>query len=163
MQKMLCVGEIVNTHGVRGELKVVPLVDEPSDLLEFSHIFINNKEYEIENVRFHKDFALIKLKGIDDMNIAEQFKQKFMELPREELKPLPDGRYYVCDLIGLKVIDKELGELGTINEVMETVSNYIYVVEYKGKPLCIPIIDGVVEKVDLDNGTINVVLPKGLI
>ena len=63
----------------------------------------------------------------------------------------------------LKVIDKELGELGTINEVMETVSNYIYVVEYKGKPLCIPIIDGVVEKVDLDNGTINVVLPKGLI
>ena len=97
------------------------------------------------------------------MNITEQFKQKFMELPREELKPLPDGRYYVCDLIGLKVIDKELGELGTINEVMETVSNYIYVVEYKGKPLCIPIIDGVVEKVDLDNGTINVVLPKGLI
>lgn len=163
MQKMLCVGEIVNTHGVRGEFKVVPLVDEPSDLLEFSHIFINNEEYEIENVRFHKDFALIKLKGIDDMNIAEQFKQKFMELPREELKPLPDGRYYVCDLIGLKVIDKELGELGTISEVMETVSNYIYVVEYKGKPLCIPIIDGVVEKVDLDTGTINVVLPKGLI
>ena len=107
MQKMLCVGEIVNTHGVKGELKVVPLLDEPKDLLEFSHIFINNKEYEIENVRFHKDFALIKLKGIDDMDVTQQFKQKFMELPREELKPLPDGRYYVCDLIGLKVIDKE--------------------------------------------------------
>ena len=92
MQKMLCVGEIVNTHGVKGELKVVPLLDEPKDLLEFSHIFITNKEYEIENVRFHKDLALIKLKGIDDMDVTQQFKQKFMELPREELKALPEGR-----------------------------------------------------------------------
>lgn len=163
MQKILCVGEIVNTHGVRGELKVVPLLDEPKDLLEFSYVFIDNKKYDIESVRFHKDFALVKLKEVNDMDVAQKFKQKFMELPREELKPLPDGRYYLCDLIGLKVIDKELGELGTINEVMETVSNYIYVVQYKGKPLCIPIIDGVVEGVNLETGIINVVLPKGLI
>lgn len=163
MQKILCVGEIVNTHGVKGELKVVPLVDNPDDLLDYTHFLINNKSYDVENIRFHKDFALIKLKDINDMNKAEEYKGKFLELPREELKPLPDGRYYICDLIGLKVVDETLGELGTISEVIETVSNDVYVVNYKGKELCIPILENVVNEVNLDNGIVRVMLPKGLI
>lgn len=163
MQKMLCVGEIVNTHGVRGELKVVPLLDNSDDLFDYKRFFIDGKSYENENVRFHKDFALIKLKGVDDMNLAESFKGKFLELPREELKPLPEGRYYICDLIGLKVIDEILGELGNITEVIETVSNDVYVVNYKGKELCIPVLEDVVHDVDLDNLIVRVTLPKGLI
>lgn len=163
MQKMLCVGEIVNTHGVRGELKVVPLLDNSDDLFDYKRFFIDGKSYESENVRFHKDFALIKLKGVDDMNLAESFKGKFLELPREELKPLPEGRYYICDLIGLKVIDEILGELGNITEVIETVSNDVYVVNYKGKELCIPVLEDVVHDVDLDNLIVRVTLPKGLI
>lgn len=163
MQKMLCVGEIVNTHGVRGELKVVPLLDNSEDLLDYKHFFIDGKSYERASIRFHKNFALIKLKGIDDMNLAESFKGKFLELPREELKPLPDGRYYICDLIGLKVIDEVIGELGNITEVIETVSNDVYVVDYKGKDLCIPILENVVQDVDLDSGIVKVTLPKGLI
>ena len=160
---MLCVGEIVNTHGVRGELKVVPLLDYSEDLLDYKHFFIDGKSYESVSVRFHKDFALIKLEGIDDMNLAEKFKGKFLELPREELKPLPDGRYYICDLIGLKFIDKILGELGNITEVIETVSNDVYVVEFKGKELCIPVLEDVVHNVDLDSGIVQVTLPNGLI
>ncbi len=163
MHKMLCVGEIVNTHGIKGELKVVPLVDNAKDLIEYSYYFVDGKKYETENVRFHKDFALIKLKGIDDMNLAERFKGKFLELPRENLKPLPDGSYYICDLVGLMVVDEVLGELGIINEVFNTGSNDVYVVDYKGKPLCIPVLDGVVKVVDLDNGTMNVKLPNGLL
>ena len=117
----------------------------------------------MENVRFHKNFILIKLVGIDDINFAERFKGKFLELSREELKPLPEGRYYICDLIGVKVIDEVLGELGIISEVFNTGSNDVYVVEYMSKPLCIPDIDGVVKDVDLDNGIMTVILPKGLI
>ena len=160
---MLCVGEIVNTHGVKGELKIVPLVDDAKDLVDYSYYFIDGKKYETENVRFHKDFALVKLKGIDDMTFAERFKGKFLELPREELKPLPDGSYYICDLIGMKVIDEKIGELGTINEVFNTGSNDVYVVDYNEKPLCIPVLDGVVQNVDLDNNTMNVNLPNGLL
>jgi len=163
VHKMLCVGEIVNTHGVKGELKIIPLVDDVNDLLDYTYYFIDDKKYEVENVRFHKNFILIKLVGIDDINFAERFKGKFLELSREELKPLPEGRYYICDLIGVKVIDEVLGELGIISEVFNTGSNDVYVVEYMSKPLCIPDIDGVVKDVDLDNGIMTVILPKGLI
>lgn len=160
---MLCVGEIVNTHGVRGELKIIPLVDDANDLLDYTYYFIDDKKYDVESVRFHKNFALVKLNGIDDINLAERFKGKFLELSREELKPLPEGRYYICDLMGLKVIDETLGELGTINEVFNTGSNDVYVVNYMNKPLCIPDIEGVVKDVDLDNSIMTVILPKGLL
>lgn len=163
MYNKLCVGEIVNTHGIRGEIKVVPLVDDVNDLLEYTYYFVGDKKYEVENTRFHKNFVLIKLKGIDDIGIAEKLKGKFLELPREDLKPLPEGSYYICDLVGLKVIDEKLGELGIINEVFNTGSNDVYVVEYKNKPLCIPVLDGVVKEVDLDNGIMNIILPNGLL
>lgn len=163
VHKMLCVGEIVNTHGVRGEIKIIPLVDDANDLLDYTYYFVEDKKYNVETVRFHKNFALIKLEGINDINIAQRLKGKFLELSREELKPLPDGRYYICDLMGLKVIDETLGELGTINEVFNTGSNDVYVVTYNNKPLCIPDIDGVVKEVDLDNGVMRVILPNGLI
>ena len=163
MYKKLCVGEIVNTHGIRGEIKVVPLVDDVNDLLDYTYYFVGDKKYEVQNTRFHKNFVLIKLKDIDDIDIAEKLKGKFLELPREDLKPLPEGSYYICDLVGLKVIDEKLGELGIINEVFNTGSNDVYVVEYKNKPLCIPVLDGVVKEVDLDNGTMNIILPNGLL
>ena len=105
MYNKLCVGEIVNTHGIRGEIKVVPLVDDVNDLLEYTYYFVGDKKYEVENTRFHKNFVLIKLRDIDDIDIAEKLKGKFLELPREDLKPLPEGSYYICDLVGLKVID----------------------------------------------------------
>ena len=163
MYKKLCVGEIVNTHGIRGEIKVVPLVDDVNDLLDYTYYFVGDKKYEVQNTRFHKNFVLIKLKDIDDIDIAEKLKGKFLELPREDLKPLPEGSYYICDLVGLKVIDEKLGELGIINEVFNTGSNDVYVVEYKNKPLCIPVLAGVVKEVDLDNGTMNIILPNGLL
>jgi len=163
VHKMLCVGEIVNTHGVRGELKVIPLVDNAEDLCDYTYYFIEGEKHETESVRFHKNFALIKIKGIDDINTAERLKGKFLELSREDLKPLPEGRYYICDLIGLEVNDEKIGKLGTINEVLNTGSNDVYVVDYMDKPLCIPDLDGVVKEVDLDNGTMTVLLPNGLL
>jgi len=161
--KMLCVGEIVNTHGVKGEIKVIPLVDDVDDLYDYSYYFVDGKKVEMESIRFHKNFALIKLKEINDIDTAKRLQGKFLELPREDLKPLPEGRYYICDLVGLKVIDKEKGELGVINEVFNTGSNDVYVVSYKGNPLCIPVLDGVVEEVDLSTGIMNINLPKGLL
>lgn len=162
-KEMLCIGEIVNTHGIRGELKVVPLVDDVNDLCSYKKVYISGTSYEVEGIRFHKNFALVKLCGIDDKTLGDRYKGKFLELPREELKPLDEGRYYVCDLIGLKIIDSELGELGAVEDVIETGSNLVYVTEYDGKPLCIPVLEGVVQEIDIDVGFIKVVLPKGLI
>jgi 16S rRNA processing protein RimM len=167
MSKLISVGKILNFHGIKGEVKMGFTAGKEDLISKLDKVFLYvdnvKKTYDVVSVRFHKNFALIKVKGIDDINMAERFKGSFLELPREDLKPLPEGRYYICDLIGLKVIDEILGELGNITEVIETVSNDVYVVNYKGKELCIPVLEDVVHDVDLDNLIVRVTLPKGLI
>ena len=163
MHQMLCVGEIVNTHGVRGEIKVIPLVDDISAFDDLESFVIDNKTYNLESVRFHKNMLLIKLKEISDMNEAQKLKGKFLEVNRNDLKQLEEGRYYICDIIGLKVIDENIGEIGIINDIQETGSNDVYITEYMGKPLCIPALADVILEVNIDEGYMKVKLPNGLI
>jgi len=163
MYQMLCVGEIVNTHGVKGEIKVIPLVDDISAFDDLTSFVIDNKTYNLEGFRFHKNMLLIKLKEISDMNEAQKLKGKFLEVNRNELKELEEGRYYICDIVGLKVIDENIGEIGIINDIQETGSNDVYITEYMGKPLCIPALADVILEVNIDEGYMKVKLPNGLI
>ena len=163
MHQMLCVGEIVNTHGVRGEVKVIPLVDDISAFDDLESFVIDNKTYNLESVRFHKNMLLIKLKEVSDMNEAQKLKGKFLEVNRNDLKQLEEGQYYLCDIIGLKVIDENIGEIGIINDIQETGSNDVYITEYMGKPLCIPALADVILEVNIDEGYMKVKLPNGLL
>jgi len=163
MHQMLCVGEIVNTHGVRGEIKVIPLVDDISAFDELKSFVIDNKTFNLESFRIHKEMLLIKLKEISDMNEAQKLKGKFLEVNRNDLKELEEGQYYLCDIIGLKVIDENIGEIGIINDIQETGSNDVYITEYMGKPLCIPALADVILEVNIDEGYMKVKLPNGLI
>ena len=163
MYQKLCVGEITNTHGIRGEVKVIPLTDDVSAFDNIKKVSIDNKEYEIESYREHKSVLLVKFRGYDDINLVERLKGKFLEVDRNELEELQEGKYYICDIIGLKVIDNVLGELGTINDVQATGSNDIYIIEYNNKPLCIPALVDVIEEVNIKEGYMKIKLPKGLI
>ena len=163
MHRLLCVGEIVNTHGIRGELKVVPLTDDVSSFDSLKSFIINNKEYNLESIREHKNMLLIKLKEINDMDSAQKLKGKFLEVSREALKPLNEGQYYMCDIIGLEIIDENIGKLGIIEDIQQTGSNDVYVTTYEGKPLCVPALAGVIQEVNLNEGYMKVKLPKGLI
>ena len=163
MHQMLCVGEIVNTHGIKGEIKVIPLVDDVSAFEELKSFVIDSKTFNLESFRFHKNMLLIKLKEISDMNEAQKLKGKFLEVNRNDLKELEKGQYYICDIIGLKVIDENIGEIGIINDIQETGSNDIYITEYMGKPLCIPALADVILEVNIDEGYMRVKLPNGLI
>ena len=163
MHQILCVGEIVNTHGIRGEIKVIPLVDDISTFDELESVIIDNKTFNLEAVRFHKNMLLIKLKELNDMDSAQKLKGKFLEVNRNELKELEEGRYYICDIVGLKVIDENIGEIGIINDIQETGSNDVYITEYMGKPLCIPALADVILEVNIDEGYMKVKLPNGLI
>ena len=85
MHQKLCVGEITNTHGIRGEVKVIPLTDDISAFDNIKKVSIDNKEYEIESYREHKSVLLVKFRGYDDINLVERLKGKFLEVDRDEL------------------------------------------------------------------------------
>ena len=163
MHRLLCVGEIVNTHGIRGEVKVVPLTDDVSKFDNLKSFIIDGTTYNLETIREHKNMLLIKLQEINDMDAAQKLKGKFLEVSREALEPLEEGQYYICDIIGLEIIDEDIGKLGVIEDIQQTGSNDVYITTYEGKPLCVPALKDVIQEVNLNEGYMKVKLPKGLI
>ncbi len=164
MKNNLEIGQIVNTHGLRGDLKVIPWCDDPEIFDELAYVIIDGKEYDIEKSRMQKNMVLLKLSGIDDINDAEKYRNKVLTVPREELGELPDGTYYICDLLECGVITDEGRDLGKICDIIKTGSNDVYVVEDgSGKQVLIPVIDEVVLSVDIDEKKIVIKPLKGLI
>lgn len=168
MQQYFEIGRIVNTHGIRGELKVVPLTDNINryDELEWVYIRINGvqKKYDIESVRYHKNNVLLKLKDIDNMTDAQKIKECFVEIPRELGIKLTKGSYFISDLIGCDVVADDDKNLGKVVDVLKTGSNDVYVVkDTNDRQVLLPAIKEVVLDVDIENKIIKVRLMDGLI
>lgn len=167
MNAMFTVGRIVNTHGVKGELKVMPTTDDPKRFEKLKSIFVERKtmeSYEIQSVRYHKDFVLLKLKGIEDMNAAELLKGSVLKIERKDSLPLKKDEYYICDLFGLKVFTEEERYLGELVDIIETGSNDVYAVrkEDREKDLLLPAIKQVIKQVDIEGQRMVVHLLEGL-
>ena len=161
MQEME-IGKIVNTHGLKGHVKVEHWCDGIETFQYLDSIFIKGTEYNIESVKPHKNIFLLKLKNIDDINVAEGFKGAIITADREKLPPLPEGTYYITDIIGLEVYEDEK-YIGKISDWIETGSNNVYVIKRpKGKDVLIPAIDDVIKKIDIENKTMSVKLLEGL-
>lgn len=111
MQNLLEIGQIVNSYGIKGFLKVVPFTDDVNRFKALKHIYIeknkNLKEVEIEEVKYHKNLVLIKLKGIDDINDAEKYKNSYIKIDRKDAVNLPENSYFIVDLIGMNVYTDE--------------------------------------------------------
>lgn len=163
--EFLELGKIVNTHGIRGEVKIQPWCDDPAIFDELEYIYLDNEKYYIERSRFHKNCEIVKLEGIDDINRAELFRNKIVTIEREALGELPEGTYYMVDILGLPVKTSDETVLGVIDDIIKTGSNDVYVLRetFNGKQILIPVIDSVVKKVDIDEGYVLVELMKGLI
>lgn len=167
MNEMFTVGRIVNTHGVKGELKIMPTTDDPKRFTKLKSIYVERKtmeNYEIQSVRYHKDFVLLKFKGIDDMNAAELLKGSTLKIERKDSLPLKKDEYYICDLFGLQVFTEEERYLGELVDIIETGSNDVYVVrkEDREKDLLLPAIKQVIKQVDIENQRMAVHLLEGL-
>lgn len=168
MQKYFEVGQIVNTFGIKGLVKVKPFTDDPERFEELKKVYICKKdnliEVEIEEVKYHKDMVLLKLKGIDDMNQAETLKGLYLKIDRKNAKKLPKDTYFIADLIGLDVYSDENELLGKLEDIYNTGANDIYVVKNElGKQLLLPSIPDVIKEIDLEKEKIIVHLLKGLI
>lgn len=167
MQKRLEVGQIVNTFGIRGEVKVNPFTDDIKRFDELKNIYVRTKGestlYQIENVKYHKNMVLLKLKGIDSIESAEKLRNAFLEIDREDAVPLEEGTYYIADLIGLEVYTDEGKLLGKVDDIYNTGGKDIYVVKDElGKQILLPGIEEVIKEVILDDKII-VHLIQGLI
>ena len=169
MQDYFEIGQIVNTSGLKGIVKVNLFTDDLYKIEEFEKVLIEKdkqlEEYEIEEVRYHKNQALIKFKGIDDIDKAETFRNCFIKVHRSSEKKLPEDTYYIVDLIGLDVY-LDTGELlGKLKEVfpVQSGSHDIYVVETDKKDVLLPAIGDVIKDIDINNRKMVVHLIEGLI
>ena len=156
MESRLEVGEMVNTFGIKGEIKVYPYVDY---LDKIKNIYIKDQKMVISKIRFQKNVAIIKLKDIDDINLIEKYKGSTIYIDESELPELPEGKYYIKDLIGMDVITDEGKLLGKLDDVFNTGANDIYQVG----DILLPATDEVLKKIDIENKQIIVHLIKGLI
>lgn len=161
------VGKIINTHGLRGEVKVVPWTDAPEVFEDIKRVFIKKNEeempLEIVHIKYQKNNIIVKFKELSDINEAERLKNSVLYADRSELGELPDGVYYIADLIGMEVKREDKSLIGILKDVLQTGANDVYVVGREGeKELLIPVIDSVVLSVDIDNKEIIVRLPDGL-
>ncbi len=168
MTKYLEIGQIVNTFGIKGMVKVVPFTDDIKRFDKLKNIYISNKnekkEYEIEEIKYHKNMVLMKLKGIETPEQANALRQSYLLVDREKEEPLEEGVYYIVDLIGLEVYTDENQLLGNVEDIFNTGSNDVYVIKNKeGKQILLPGIPDVIKNVDLQNKKIIVHLIPGLI
>lgn len=167
MQERLEIGQIVNTFGIKGQVKVVPFTDNITRFDYLKNVYVKNKketkQYEVEEVKYHKNFVLLKFKGINWVEEAETLRDSFLEVERSDAIPLEEDTYYIVDLIGLEVYSDENKLLGKLEDIFNTGSNDIYVVKDElGKQILLPAISDVIKQINIEEGKIIVHLIEGL-
>jgi 16S rRNA processing protein RimM len=168
MVDYLKVGQIINTHGVKGEVKIYPLTDDVKRFDNLKFVYMKSgeeyKKVDVESVKYVKNFPIIKLSNINDMNEAERYKNQYIYVDRENAVKLPEDTYFIVDLIGMDVITVDGENLGKIVSVFSTGSNDVYEVKQEsGKVVLIPAIKDVVKEVDVENKKMIIKLLEGLI
>ena len=167
MKDILEIGQIVNTRGLRGEVKVNSFSQDSKRFEKLDVIYIkeNNelKSYKIEKVTYNKNQVILKLENINHIDYAEKLRNKYIYVKKSQLEDLPEGVYYISDLIGLDVYDEKHNYLGKVDDIFSTKSNDVYVIKTE---LCVNRLlrgtDEVIKNIDLDNKKIIVNLIKGL-
>lgn len=133
MQEYFEVGQIVNTFGIKGQLKVKPFTDNINRFEELKTVYIckknEMKKVEIEDVKYNKQCVLLKIKGIEDLTEAEKYKGLFLKIDRKDAKKLPKDTYFIADILGLKVYTEEGELLGKVDDIFPTGANDVYVVK----------------------------------
>ena len=167
-QQYFEIGQIVNTFGIKGVVKVNPFTDDISQFEDMKTILIDKKdsllEMQIEEVKYSKNQVLLKLKGIETVEEAEKYRNCYLKLPREKARKLPKNTYFIADLIGLEVYTEEGNLLGKVEDIYNTGASDIYVIKDElGKQILLPAIKDVIKQVDVEQEKIIVHLLEGLI
>lgn len=168
MEAFFKVGIITSTHGLKGEVKVFPTTDDVKRFKRLKQVILDNgkeqRDLEVESVKFFKQFVILKFKGMDSINDVETFRKCELLVDRAHAVRLSKDEYFIADLEGLKVIDENNIEIGVLKEVMETGANDVYVIELNdGRELLLPAIKQCVLEVDVETGFIKIHILEGLL
>lgn len=167
MQEYLIIGRILKPHGVGGELKVKPLTDDIKRFDDLKCAYIESDghmiSHRVEHVKYGNDVVYIKLDGIDDMDAAGRLTNEHLWVDRRHAAPLPEGSYYVGDIIGCRVYTLDGLYLGEVKEVLPTGSNDVYAVADGSKQVLIPAIKDVIKTIDIEEGRIIIKPMEGLL
>lgn len=159
-KQFLETGEVVSTHGIQGEIKILPWADSPEFLLDFKTLYLNGKPYSVLSSRVHKTCVLAKLQGIDTPEQATLLRGQVVSVDRSGLS-LPEGTVFIADLIGCRVIDEEENEIGKVKDVLTMPSSDVYVIEGKKKYM-IPAVKEFVREINVAEGFVRVRLIEGM-
>ena len=167
-QEYFEIGQIVNTFGIKGFVKVNPFTDDMERFAELKSVLVvKNKELiemQIGEIKYQKNVVLIKFKGIEDINMAEKYKGCYIKIKRENARKLPKDTYFIADLIGMQVYDEQGNLLGKVNDIYNNKVHDIYVIKDDlGKQILLPSTKEVIKQIDMDNDRIVVHLIEGLV
>ena len=154
-------GRIVNTHGIRGELKIQPWCDTPEFLCRFRTLYIDGAPVRVTSARVHKGSVLATLEGVSDIDAALAYKNKVVHIARADA-PLPEGRHFVADLIGLEVRNHDTGAvLGRLEDVLTYPAQDVFVVKGE-KEYLIPAVDAFLREYHVEEGYLTVAVLDGM-
>lgn len=167
MDNYFVIGKIVNTQGIKGEMRVLPMTEDVKrfDELDFIYLDLKGKieKYNIKSIRYHKQFVLINLEGITDMTSAERLKGAEIKITEDMVLPLDENEYYIRDIYDMEVVTEEGEFLGSIKDIIYTGANDVYCVkDNEGNEILIPAIKQCILNVDVVNKKMTVKLLEGL-
>jgi 16S rRNA processing protein RimM len=165
---LLAIGKIVKAFGVRGELIVTPLTDQPARFRKISAVFVGPDDefverYDVDRTAVEHRGVRLSLKGIDDRTAAERVVGNYLFVEPEQRIKLPKGRYFVHDLIGLSVVDEQGGTIGTVKDVLKFPAQDVYLVDRSGRQVMIPAVKEFIRSIDIRSRTMTVRLIDGMI
>ena len=159
-ERFIEAGEVVNTHGVRGEVKIIPWTDSAEFLAAIRTLYIDGRAVKVRAARVHKGTVLAALEGVEDVNAAMRFKGKRVYIDRNDA-PLEPGRFFIQDIIGADVVTESGEAVGKLADVIDAPAGMIYIVRGEAEHL-IPAVDEFILNTDADNGVITVRLIEGM-
>lgn len=165
--RLLRIGKIVGAHGIKGEVRVYPYVDQQAHLCPGKEVLVEPpgqtaSPCTIQKAQAYKRTVRIQFEGVNDRDAAEALAGAALWMPRSALPPVDADTWYWCDLIGLHVYDIDKGFLGRVEAMIETGSNDVFVVRKEEEERLVPAVEAVVRRIDLQAGQILVDLPEGL-
>ena len=168
MEKLLQVGVITSTHGIRGEVKVFPTTDDPKRFKKLKQVILDTgkekRDLEVESVKFFKQFVILKFKGIDNINEVERYKRCPLLVTRDHAVPLQEDEYFIADMIGMQVVTEDGALFGTLKDVIETGANDVYIIESSDHgEVLVPAIKVCILDINIEEQKMQIHLMDGLV
>ncbi len=164
MDNLITIGKFGAPHGVRGEIRIIPLTDFPNRFKSLKNVIIDDsKKLTINSVKYHNQFIVIKFDEFDSKESVNTLNGKLLKVERKDVPPLSPGEFYSFDIIGLLVRDEDETILGHVVEILKTGSNDVYIVKKDNQELLIPALKSVVKSIDVKNGYMIVKLQEEMV